>query len=197
MRYIRGTGSRKELINDEYQNMSVVMIVKFITWHREKIMWYGTEISLVDWSIGQVVECLVCWLVGCLVGWLIDLVPKYLSGIFLEIMIMLAILSEKSRTPLLAAQNYHFSQNCLPFLNFVHYPSKWNKIIMKRDKLSCYNEVLPLCLLIGKLFRIVCICKNFVKVFVDELCCVIGKCIVWKNKSEACWKNERRQKLIQ
>jgi hypothetical protein len=63
MGYIRGTESRTELKKDEYQNTSVVMIVKFITWHREKVMFYGTEVSLVDWPIGQVVGWLVCWLV--------------------------------------------------------------------------------------------------------------------------------------
>jgi len=43
---------------------------------------------------------------------------------------------------------------------------------------------LLLCLLTGKLFRIVFIYKNFVKVFVDELSYVTGKFIL-KKKTEA------------
>jgi len=55
---------------------------------------------------------------------------------------------------------------------------------MKRDKLSCFSEVLLPCLLIGKLFRTAFIYKNVVKVFVDKLSYVIGKNILGKNKSE-------------
>ena len=59
---------------------------------------------------------------------------------------------------------------------------------MKRDKLSCFYEVLLPCFLIGKLCRIVFMYKNFVKLFVDKFSYVIGKIVLLMNKSQQLWK---------